>query len=63
LNYKAFTNRFLATLYVPEGCKTTYEAAEYWQDFKESRRHAVGELHPGEIEILKQKERGLCRND
>ena len=23
-----------ATLYVPEGCKATYEAADYWKDFK-----------------------------
>ena len=28
-----FTNRANATLYVPAGCKTAYEAAQYWQDF------------------------------
>ena len=30
-----FTNRTNATLYVPEGCKEAYEAAEYWNEFKE----------------------------
>ena len=25
----------MATLYVPQGCKAVYEAAEYWKDFKE----------------------------
>ena len=28
-----FSNRTNATLYVPAGCKDTYEAAQYWQDF------------------------------
>lgn len=35
IDSEVFTNRFLDTLYVPEGCKAAYEAAEYWQDFKE----------------------------
>ena len=30
-----FWNRFNATLYVPVGSKAAYEAAQYWQDFKE----------------------------
>lgn len=30
-----FTNRSNATLYVPAGSKVFYEAAPYWQDFKE----------------------------
>lgn len=30
-----FTNRANATLYVPSGCKTAYEAADYWKEFKE----------------------------
>lgn len=30
-----FSNRANATLYVPYGCKATYEAADYWKDFKE----------------------------
>ena len=29
-----FTNRANATLYVPEGSKAAYEAADYWKDFK-----------------------------
>lgn len=30
-----FSNRANATLYVPAGSKATYEAADYWKDFKE----------------------------
>lgn len=30
-----FSNRTNATLYVPIGCKTAYEAADYWKEFKE----------------------------
>lgn len=33
-NY-TFSNRTNATLYVPVGCKTAYEAADYWKEFKE----------------------------
>ena len=36
-NSYAFTNSSIgsATLYVPEGCKVAYEAADVWKDFKE----------------------------
>jgi len=30
-----FTNRANATLIVPAGCKSAYEAADYWKEFKE----------------------------
>ena len=30
-----FTNRKKATLYVPKGSKTAYQAADYWKEFKE----------------------------
>ncbi len=30
-----FSNRANATLYVPQGCKSAYEAANYWKEFKE----------------------------
>ena len=30
-----FSNRSIALLYVPEGCKSAYQSATYWQDFKE----------------------------
>ena len=30
-----FSNRQNATLYIPYGCKTAYEAADYWKEFKE----------------------------
>ena len=29
-----FTNRANATLYVPQGCKSAYKAADYWKEFK-----------------------------
>ena len=35
VNYDMFINRANATLYVPAGCKATYEAADVWKDFKE----------------------------
>ena len=30
-----FSNRANATLYVPKGCKESYELADYWNEFKE----------------------------
>ncbi len=30
-----FTNRLNATLYVPKGSRSAYEAADYWKEFKE----------------------------
>ena len=30
-----FSNRANATLYVPSGCKSSYETANYWKEFKE----------------------------
>ena len=35
INSNSFTNRSDATLYVPNGCKAAYEAADYWNEFKE----------------------------
>ncbi len=35
-----FTNRFLSTLIVPDGCKAAYEAAEFWQDFMEIKEES-----------------------
>ena len=34
IGYYTFTNRANATLYVPVGSKTLYQAAEYWKEFK-----------------------------
>ena len=31
---KTFTNRANATLFVPKGCKSKYQAADYWKEFK-----------------------------
>jgi len=35
IGYYTFPNRKNATLYVPAGCKSAYEAADYWKEFKE----------------------------
>ncbi len=35
IHTSVFTNRTNATLYVPYGKKSAYEAAEYWKEFKE----------------------------
>ena len=47
ISYSTFgSHRSDITLYVPYGCKAAYEAAEYWQDFKE-----IIEMDPTEIDI------------
>ena len=35
INSYTFPNRANTTLYVPYGCKSAYEAADYWKEFKE----------------------------
>ena len=35
IDSETFTNRANATLFVPAGCKATYEGADYWKEFKE----------------------------
>lgn len=35
INEDCFSNRANAALYVPNGCKAAYEAADYWNEFKE----------------------------
>ena len=35
ISNSSFSNSANATLYVPYGCKTAYEAAPYWKNFKE----------------------------
>ncbi len=49
ISANVFSNRAKATLYVPAGCKAAYEAAQYWQDFKEiiemSSGVTVGDLN------------------
>lgn len=34
IDSEVFTNRFLATLIVPEGSKEAYQNAEFWEDFQ-----------------------------
>ena len=46
INQSAFQGNYNATLYVPAGCKAAYEAAQYWQDFKEIKEIGGSELIP-----------------
>ena len=38
INASTFENYANFTLYVPDGCKAAYEAADYWKEFKEIRK-------------------------
>jgi hypothetical protein len=42
-----FSNRTNATLYVPWGCKSAYEAAEFWNEFKEKVEYGNSEITMG----------------
>ena len=42
-----FTNRRNATLYVPQGSKSAYAAADYWKEFKE-----IVEIDPSGIDQI-----------
>ena len=52
-----FSNRANATLYVPKGSKTAYEAADYWKEFKE-----LIELEPEPISITMATASGAARD-
>lgn len=45
---QTFPNRTNATLYVPYGCKATYEAADAWKEFKEIIEMKPAELKDGD---------------
>ncbi len=48
-----FTNRANATLYVPAGSKAAYEAASYWQDFKEIVEFIDGDVNSdNEVDVV-----------
>jgi hypothetical protein len=47
ISSSTFSNSANATLYVPAGCKAAYEAAEYWNEFKEIIEDI--ELIPGDV--------------
>ena len=51
---QTFTNRANATLYVPKGCKSKYQAADYWKEFKN-----IVEISPF-IEFADAKVKELC---
>ena len=41
IDNNTFSNRYNATLYVPEGCVETYKAANYWKEFKNIKETVV----------------------
>ncbi len=45
ITYRTFDNRTNASLYVPAGCKSAYETAPYWKEFKE-----IVEMEPVGVE-------------
>ena len=52
INYSTFTNRANATLYVPYGSKAAYQAANYWQDFKEIVEPAIVDFADANVKAL-----------
>ena len=52
-----FSNRTNATLHVPEGCTSAYEAADYWKEFKE-----IVEIIPDYVTIAMKTGSGSPRN-
>ena len=51
----AFSNRANATLYVPAGSKEAYEAADYWEEFKE-----IKEIKESTIYFADANVKALC---
>ena len=54
IDENAFSNRANATLYVPNGSKESYEAADYWKDFKSIVEvgHKLGDINgDGKVNI------------
>jgi uncharacterized repeat protein (TIGR02543 family) len=45
IEYTVFTNRKNATLYVPEGSKSAYQAADYWKEFKKIKEGLPLPIH------------------
>ena len=50
-----FTNRTSVTLYVPEGTKAAYLAADYWKDFKK-----IVEINPNVIDFADAEVKRIC---
>ena len=50
---ETFTNRANATLYVPSGTKSAYEAADYWKEFKEI-------IEPSPISFADANVKAIC---
>ena len=55
ISSSTFSNRANAILYVPTGCKTAYEAADYWKEFKEiveMDKESNNSLYAADMEAL-----------
>ena len=55
ISSNTFPSRTNATLYVPYGCKTTYENANYWNEFKE-----IKEIQPNVIIFADANVKATC---
>ena len=48
-----FTNRANTTLYIPKGCKSAYQAANYWKEFKAIKEFPDSDVNQdGEIDMM-----------
>lgn len=60
IDSKTFTNRKNATLYIPEGTREAYEAATYWNEFKEIKERSELEDQGANIQFADANVKRLC---
>ena len=53
IDSETFTNRANTTLYLPKGCKSAYQAADYWKEFKAIKEFPDSDVNQdGEIDMM-----------
>ena len=53
IDSETFTNRANTTLYIPKGCKSAYQAADYWKEFKAIKEFPDSDVNQdGEIDMM-----------